>query len=152
MVSEDAAMEVDKRVKEVVATNKAITIKTPCQGTCIAVAHPKPIVVPDSDSEVEIASGVEIKKKAVLRLTMKCLLNSKFLGFNSKLHHYWETLVCFLCYCTSFCWHFCSANIVWKNSSAMGLSIPIVVDAEVHELHYQMSFMRCRHSSISSCN
>ena len=103
MVSEGVAMEVDKRVKEVVVANEMATFETPCCSTCVAVTHPQSFVASDSDSEEEIESGANTKGKVASRLTMKPLLNSKFLGFNPKLHHYWETLVCFLHFCTCFC-------------------------------------------------
>ena len=92
MVSGDAAMEVDKGVEEVVA-NETSTFEIPWRSTRVPVTHPKPFVVSDSDSEAEIASGAETKGKAAVRLTMKPLLNSKFLGFDSAVHQYWKTPV-----------------------------------------------------------
>ena len=103
MVSEGAGMEVNKRVEEVVVADEMATFETPCRSTHISVTHPQSFIASDSDSEEEIESGAYTKGKVALRLTMKPLLNSKFLGFNPKLHQYWETLVHFLCFRTCFC-------------------------------------------------
>ena len=98
-------MEVDKGVEEVVA-NETSTFETPQRSTHVPVTRPKPFVMSDSDSEAEIASGAETKGKAAVRLTMKPLLNSKFLGFDSAVHQYWKTLVRFLHARICFCLHF----------------------------------------------
>ena len=88
---------------------------------------------------------METKGKVKSRLTMKPLLNSKFLGFNSKVYHYWETLVHFLHYCISFCLCFCSVSIALTSFSATALStqrqVLAVINEEVHKLHHCLSFV-----------